>query len=173
MGRGKSTRGRLSGLAVMALTSGMPVAGVRRPTGVSIAGHLRRSGPALRHGVAHPHRTYQPRDTKHSVLHAVIREGLDSFLREVSDGTFVRSEVSTKPGQAHQIGRMRGPQRGTAEHDGRESGDLGASTPLRHHEAPRPRLRRRASRSRPSDSDAEVAGRPLPHSLWTTFLRLS
>jgi len=35
--------------------------------------------------VAHPHRTYQPRDTEHSVLHAVIREHLEPFLREVSD----------------------------------------------------------------------------------------
>jgi len=35
--------------------------------------------------VAHPHRTYQPRDTDHSVPHAVIREHLEPFLREVSD----------------------------------------------------------------------------------------
>ena len=35
--------------------------------------------------MAHPHRTYQPRDTEHSVLHAVIREHLEPFLREVSD----------------------------------------------------------------------------------------
>jgi hypothetical protein len=35
--------------------------------------------------VAHPHRTYQPRDTEHAVLHAVIREHLEPFLREVSD----------------------------------------------------------------------------------------
>jgi hypothetical protein len=35
--------------------------------------------------VAHPHRTYQPRDTEHSVLHAVIREHLEPFLREGSD----------------------------------------------------------------------------------------
>jgi non-specific serine/threonine protein kinase len=35
--------------------------------------------------VDHPHRTYQPRDTEHSVLHAVIREHLEPFLREASD----------------------------------------------------------------------------------------
>ena len=35
--------------------------------------------------MAHPHRTYQPRDTEHSVLHAVIREHLEPFLREPSD----------------------------------------------------------------------------------------
>jgi hypothetical protein len=35
--------------------------------------------------VGHPHRTYQPRDTEHSVLHAVIREHLEPFLRETSD----------------------------------------------------------------------------------------
>jgi len=35
--------------------------------------------------VAHPHHTYQPRDTDHSVLHAVIREHLEPFLREASD----------------------------------------------------------------------------------------
>jgi hypothetical protein len=35
--------------------------------------------------VAHPHRTYQPRDTEHSVLHAVIREHLEPFQREASD----------------------------------------------------------------------------------------
>ncbi len=35
--------------------------------------------------MAHPHRTYPPRDTGHSVLHAVIREHLEPFLREVSD----------------------------------------------------------------------------------------
>jgi len=35
--------------------------------------------------VANPYRTYQPRDTKHSVLHAVIREHLEPFLREGSD----------------------------------------------------------------------------------------
>jgi hypothetical protein len=35
--------------------------------------------------VAHPHGRYQPRDTEHSVLHAVIREHLEPFLREVSD----------------------------------------------------------------------------------------
>ena len=35
--------------------------------------------------VVHSHRTYQPRDTEHSVLHAVIREHLEPFLREISD----------------------------------------------------------------------------------------
>ena len=40
----------------------------------SISGHCRHSGHGLPQGVAHPHRTYQPRDTEHSVLHAVIRE---------------------------------------------------------------------------------------------------
>lgn len=35
--------------------------------------------------MAHPHRTYQPRDTAHSVLHAVIRDHLEPFLREGSD----------------------------------------------------------------------------------------
>jgi hypothetical protein len=35
--------------------------------------------------VAHAHRTYQPRDTDHSVLHAVIREYLEPFLKEVAD----------------------------------------------------------------------------------------
>jgi hypothetical protein len=31
------------------------------------------------------HRTYQPRDTEHSVIHTVIREHLEPFLREASD----------------------------------------------------------------------------------------
>ena len=35
--------------------------------------------------MAHPHRTYQPRDTEHSVLHAVIREHLEPFLQNASD----------------------------------------------------------------------------------------
>jgi hypothetical protein len=35
--------------------------------------------------VADSHSTYQPRDTEHSVLHAVIREHLEPFLREVTD----------------------------------------------------------------------------------------
>lgn len=35
--------------------------------------------------MAHSHSTYQPRDTEHSVLHGVIREHLEPFLREVSD----------------------------------------------------------------------------------------
>lgn len=34
--------------------------------------------------MAHSHSTYQPRDTEHSVLHAVIREHLEPFLREAS-----------------------------------------------------------------------------------------
>src|SRR2546422_7826241 len=51
---------------------------------VSISGHWRHSRHALRQGVAHPHPAYRPRDTEHSVLHAVIREHLEPFLREVS-----------------------------------------------------------------------------------------
>jgi len=43
----------------MALASGMPVAGARYRTGVSISVHWRRSRPALRQSVAHPRRTYQ------------------------------------------------------------------------------------------------------------------
>jgi hypothetical protein len=35
--------------------------------------------------VADSHSTYQPRDTEHSVLHAVIREHLEPLLREVTD----------------------------------------------------------------------------------------
>ena len=35
--------------------------------------------------MAHSHGSYQPRDTEHSVLHAVIRGHLEPFLREVSD----------------------------------------------------------------------------------------
>jgi len=38
---------------------------------VSISGHWRPSPRALPLGVAHSHSTYQPRDTEHSVLHAV------------------------------------------------------------------------------------------------------
>ena len=55
------------------------------PTRVSVSGHWRHSRSALPQGVAHPHRTYQPRDTEHSVLHTVIREHLEPFLRDVSD----------------------------------------------------------------------------------------
>lgn len=35
--------------------------------------------------VARASSTYRPRDAEHSVLHTVIREHLDLFLREVSD----------------------------------------------------------------------------------------
>ena len=35
--------------------------------------------------VARAPSTYRPRDAEHSVLHTVIREHLDLFLREVSD----------------------------------------------------------------------------------------
>ena len=45
----------------------------------SISGHWRPSPRALPQGVAHSHSTYQPRDTEHSVLHAVIREHLEPF----------------------------------------------------------------------------------------------
>jgi glutaredoxin 2 len=35
--------------------------------------------------VARASSTYRPRDAEHSVLHTVMREHLDRFLREVSD----------------------------------------------------------------------------------------
>jgi len=52
--------------------------------------------------VAHSHRTYQPRDTEHSVLHAVIREHLEPFVREVTDRGDQRRDAPA---------RFRGPPR--------------------------------------------------------------
>jgi hypothetical protein len=46
---------------------------------------LAGGAPALPKAVERAHPTYQPRDTEHSVLHAVIREHLETFLREVLD----------------------------------------------------------------------------------------
>jgi len=57
---------------------------------------------ALPLGVAHSHRTYQPRDTEHSVLHAVIREYLEPFVREVTDRGDQRRDAPA---------RFRGPPR--------------------------------------------------------------
>jgi hypothetical protein len=42
-------------------------------------------------GMAHPHRTYQPRDTEDSVLHAVIRKSRGGPAKGRSDGTSVLS----------------------------------------------------------------------------------
>ncbi len=47
--------------------------------------HWRRSQHELSQTVAPSHRTYQSRDTGHSVLHTVIGEHLEPFLEEVSD----------------------------------------------------------------------------------------
>jgi hypothetical protein len=55
------------------------------PDRVSISGHWRRSRHAVRKDVARVHPAYRPRDAEHSVLHAVIREHLEPFLREVSE----------------------------------------------------------------------------------------
>ena len=87
---------------------------------VSISGHWRPSRQALRQGVAHPHPAYQPRDTEHSVLHAVIHEPLEPFLREASDRgdghglpRFVEHEVRDFLGcgvSAEGVTRLRGPE---------------------------------------------------------------
>jgi hypothetical protein len=51
--------------------------------------------------VAHPHPPYRPRDTEHSVLHAIIREHLEPFLREASD----RGDESGLPRFVEQVFR--------------------------------------------------------------------
>ncbi len=58
-------------------------------SGVSICGHWRTAARAVPKGMACVQPTYRPRDAEHTVLHQVIREHLESFLRaaaEAGDG---------------------------------------------------------------------------------------
>jgi hypothetical protein len=64
---------------------------------VSICGHFRRVAGALPRGVACVQPVYRPRGAEHTVLHQVIREHLEPFLREAAEAGEGGSLPKAKP----------------------------------------------------------------------------
>jgi hypothetical protein len=66
--------------------------------GVSISGHWRAARRAVPRGMAWAEPVYRPRDAEHTVLHQVVAEHLDAFLRaavEAGDGVVSASRSSS------------------------------------------------------------------------------
>ena len=84
---------------------------------VSIFGHWRGPRHAVPRNMPCAPSTYRPRDAEHTVLHAVIREHLETFLREATargKGSglprFVEQELKILAHLGHsQLGRSPGP----------------------------------------------------------------